>query len=103
MSFPPWIASMEAELPSSWSAAGRNALANSLWILPLLAGERVLEGHFGQAGIVGIAWLVAVAVSVKLHVIQDVISSRKRRDEMLTWGLILGGAILLGIGIYRLS
>jgi hypothetical protein len=39
----------DAALPSSWASAGRNALANSLWILPLIATERAFDNHLDKA------------------------------------------------------
>lgn len=104
MSVPPWMRSMaESDLPSSWSGAAKSALGNALWILPLLVGERAVDGHYEQAGILAIAWLVAVAVAVQLHVIQELISSRERRQQLYTWALILAGSISLAVGIYRLA
>jgi hypothetical protein len=93
----------DAELPLTWAGAARSALGNSLWILPLVAIERLVEGYLGQAGVLGIGWLVAIAVAVQLHVFQDIISTRERQRQLLTWALILGGAVFLGLGIYRLA
>src|SRR5262245_26845626 len=93
----------EAELPQTWSNAGRAALGNSLWILPLVAFERLIEGHFIQAGIAGVAWIVALFAAIQLHVLQEIISDRERRQQLLTWALIIGGAAILAIGIYRLA
>src|SRR5438874_13803031 len=104
MFFPPWIRSMaDAELPTSWASAGRSTLGNSLWILPLVAVERLLEGHLNQGAIAGAAWLVALIVAVKLHVLQDIISNRERQRQLVTWALILVGACALGVGLYRLG
>ncbi len=93
----------ESDLPSSWSHAGRIALGNALWILPLLAGERLLDGAFAQATGVTAAWFVAIALAVKLHVIQELARNRQRYPQMFTWAFVIGGAALLALGIYRLS
>ncbi|WP_420966826.1 hypothetical protein [Bradyrhizobium sp. B120] len=93
----------DADIPTSWASAGRSALGNSIWILPLVAFERVVEGHFGQAGVALLAWLAALAIAVKLHLLHDLISDGERQRQLLTWALILGGALLIGTGIYRLS
>jgi hypothetical protein len=92
-----------AELPSTWADAAQSALGNSLWMLPLVAIERLVAGELGQAGILGVGWLVAIAVAVKLHVLQDIISSRERQRQLLTWALIICGAAVLGTGLYRLG
>ncbi|WP_315764390.1 hypothetical protein [Bradyrhizobium sp. SZCCHNR2009] len=93
----------DAEIPSSWSSAGRNALGNTLWILPLVTFERVTEGHYNQAAILGAAWIGALILAVKLHVVEELASSHERRSQLLTWACIIAGAMLLGLGIYRLS
>lgn len=93
----------DADIPSSWSSAGRNALGNSLWILPLVTFERSTEGHYYQAAALGVLWLAALVIAVQLHVIQGLISSRERRQQLLTWALILVGAVLLAFGIFRLA
>ena len=49
------------------------------------------------------AWLVAIVIAVKLRVLQDLISSRERRRQLLTWALILIGVAALGAGLYRLG
>jgi hypothetical protein len=92
-----------AELPSTWADAAQSALGNSLWMLPLVAIERLVAGELGQAGILGVVWLVAIAVAVKLHVLQNIISSRERQLQLLTWALIICGAAILGTGLYRLG
>ena len=93
----------DADIPSSWSSAGRNALGNSLWILPLVTFERSTEGHYYQAAALAVLWLAALIVAVQLHVIHGLISSRERRQQLLTWALILAGGVLLGFGIFRLA
>jgi uncharacterized membrane protein len=102
---PPWIirSVADADIPSSWSSAGRNALGNSLWILPLVTFERATEEHYYQAGAIGVLWLVALVIAVKLHIIEELISSRERQQQLLTWALILAGAVLLALGIFRLA
>jgi hypothetical protein len=98
------IAAMaDSEIPTTWANAGRSALGNSLWILPLVAFERLSEGHFDQAVIAGMAWLVALVAAVKLHVLQDLISNRERWHRLFTWGVIVLGASLLAWGIFRLA
>ena len=101
----PWIirSVADADIPSSWSSAGRNALGNSLWILPLVTFERATEERYYQAGALGALWCVALVIAVKLHVIEELISSRERQQQLLTWALILAGAILLAFGIFRLA
>jgi hypothetical protein len=93
----------DADIPSSWSSAGRNALGNSLWILPLVTFERATEEHYYQAVALGVFWLVALVIAVKLHVIEELISSRERQQQLLTWALILSGTVLLAWGIFRLA
>jgi hypothetical protein len=93
----------DAELPSTWSGAARNVLGNSLWILPLVTIERLLDDHFYQGSIAGIAWIVALAAAVELHVVQDAFATRERRNQMMTWALIVVGALVLGGGILRLA
>jgi hypothetical protein len=93
----------DAELPLTWAGATRSALGNSLWILPLVAIERLVAGEFGQAAVLGLGWLVAIVVAVKLHVFQEIISSRERQRQLLTWALIIFGAVILGTGLYRLG
>jgi hypothetical protein len=99
----PWVAMADAELPLTWAGAARSALGNSIWILPLVAIERLVDGYLGQAGILGVGWLVAIAVAVKLHVLQDIISSRERQRQLLTLALIICGVAILGAGLYRLG
>jgi hypothetical protein len=93
----------DSDLPSSWSHAGRIVLGNALWILPLLAGERLLDGSFVEAAGVTVAWFATIALAVKLNVIQELARNRQRHPQMLTWAFIIGGATLLALGIYRLS
>jgi hypothetical protein len=93
----------EADLPSTWSQAGRSLLGNSLWILPLVSLERVFDGHPYQAAIAGVVFLVGLLVAVKLHVLQNFISNSKRRQQLLTWILILAGIAMCGLGLYRLG
>jgi hypothetical protein len=93
----------DAELPKSWSDAGRIALGNSLWILPLVAIELALLGHLVEGAIAAIAWVVAMFAAVKLHVLQDLLSNRDRRQQLLTWAFIIGGAVALAFGIFRLA
>jgi hypothetical protein len=100
---PPWVAMADAELPSTWTGAARSALGNSLWMLPLVAIERLVAGEFEQAGALGVVWLLAIAAAVKLHVLQDIISSRERQRQLFTWALIVCGAAILGAGLYRLG
>ena len=93
----------ESEIPSTWAEAFKSLLANSLWILPLIAGERIFEGYIGQAAIAGGLWVILVIAAVKLHVFQELVSNRERRRRVLTWALIFGGAALLIFGIARLA
>jgi apolipoprotein N-acyltransferase len=78
-------------------------LGNSLWILPLITFERITEGHYYQAGALGLTWIVALATAVKLHVVEEIASHRERRKQLLTWAVISSGAILLAYGVYRLA
>lgn len=93
----------EADLPDSWPAAGRLALGHSIWILPLVVAERLVEGHFYQALFAVIAWVVAVFIAVQLNVLQEFIASQQRRRRLLTWVLIVAGTLALGWGIARLA
>jgi hypothetical protein len=93
----------DADIPSSWSSAGRNILGNSIWILPLVTFERATEGHWNQVAIFGAAWAGAILIAVKLHVLHDIVSSQERRRQLLVWALILGGTLLLALGIFKLA
>jgi hypothetical protein len=93
----------EADLPSSWSGAGRLALGHSIWILPLVVTERLVEGHFYQALCAAGAWVAAVFIALQLNVLQEFIGNSKRQRQLFTWALIIIGGALLSWGIYRLA
>jgi hypothetical protein len=91
------------ELPSTWSKVGQSLHANSLWMLLLVGIERVFDEHPYQAAIAGAIWLIAAWAAVKYHVFQELTTNHRRRRQLLTWALIIAGAVLLGAGIYRLA
>jgi hypothetical protein len=93
----------QAELPSTWSKVGQDLHANSLWILPLGALERGLDGHPYQSAAAGVLWFISAYAAVKLNVLQRLLSDGERRQRLLTWALIIAGAMLLAAGIYRLA
>ena len=51
----------------------------------------------------GTAWLLALILAVKLHFVEELASNSERRSQLLTWAIILGGALLLTLGIFRLA
>ena len=63
---PLWVVMAEAELPQSWTDARNVILANSPWMLLLVAFERAFEGYYIQAGCAFALCLVALAVRAAL-------------------------------------
>jgi hypothetical protein len=93
----------ETSLPSSWSEAVQSLHANSLWFFPLVAAERVFDGHPYQALGAMAVWVIAAIAAVQRGVVQKVTSTPERRRQLLTWGLIAIGAAALIWGIARLA
>src|SRR5262245_39817183 len=91
----------EAIFPNTWAEAGKSAVANLTWILPLVAIERAVEQHFGQAAILLLCWCVVVGIAVKWNAFEGFSQPNGRRR--LAFVLIAAGAILLGAGIYLLA
>ena len=93
---PPFMA--EASSPKSWAEAFHSLVANLTWILPLVAAERLWEGHYYQALGALIAWLANVGVAIHSDIF---IGGRGRRR--MAWIAILLGAAFLTSGIYLLA
>jgi hypothetical protein len=93
----------ETSLPTRWAEVFQNLHANSLWILPLVALERGFESHPYQAIGAMVLWVIAATTAVYGGVLKSVTSSPERRQKLLTWGLVLIGAVVLGLGLYRLG
>jgi hypothetical protein len=92
-----------SDLPSTWSKVWQDLHVNSLWILPLVALERVFEGHPYQAAITTGLWIASAYTAVKFHALTGLFSNRGRQRQLLTWALILGGGASLAYGIARLA
>lgn len=98
---PPWVIMADSALPKSWAEAGKIAVGNLTWILPLAAVERAFEEHYVHAGIAFILWIVDLAVAIHLGTFDDLRKPTGRRR--LAFILIAAGTFCLAAGIYLLS
>lgn len=96
------MAAAEAPIPEGfWPKVRWTLTYTTSWMVPLVAIERFADGHY-DAG-----WILAGCFVLNLVVVSrwDQLSAlfSERRSTLVTWGLIVAGAILLGIGLYRLG
>jgi hypothetical protein len=96
---PPFMS--EAIFPKTFREAAQSVIANLTWILPLVAIERGVEGHYWQAVTLILAWVIDVWVAIKWKAFEGLDQSEGRKR--LAFVLIAVGAVILGIGIYLLA
>jgi hypothetical protein len=98
---PPWVAMAEAALPQNWTDARNIIMANSPWMLLLVAFERAFEGQYFQAGGAFLLCLVALGIAVHVKAFEGL--SKRSGRRRLAFILITIGASFLGAGIYLLA
>ena len=96
---PPFMS--EAIFPKTFREATQSVIANLVWILPLVTIERVVDGHYWQASILVLAWVIDVWVGIKWKAFEGLGQPEGRKR--LAFVVIAVGAVILGIGIYLLA
>lgn len=83
----------EADLPKTISDAWKLALGNLLWILPLVAAERISDGHLDHnTGAVAIFWMCLAFIAVKYGEIGSILRN-KGKSLFVSAGFICVGAL----------
>lgn len=93
------------EIPTTVRGALRIfAWTSAPFIFFLLAGERFLDGHYLQAAFCFVAFVASVFLVVRWEGLGLLWKTfLKWRRQLITWALIIVGAVLLGLGIVRLA
>jgi hypothetical protein len=99
---PPWVTMSESALPETWADARKIVLANSPWILLLVAIERAFEEHYVQSGLAFLLCIVALAIAVHWKAFEG-FGNRYGRRTRLAFVLIAIGAACLAAGIWLLA
>ncbi len=98
---PTGVAMAEAALAQNWTDGRNVILANSPWMLLLVAFERAFEGQYFQAGGAFLLCLVALGIAIYWKAFEGLGKPSGRRR--LAFILISIGVAFLAVGIYLLA